>query len=307
MLSYRHGYHAGNAGDVLKHLVLTALLRAVRRKTTPLRYIETHAGAGAYDLTASAALRHSEHDTGIGALWQLGAVWQLGASDVPALVADYLAAVVAVNGDDMDAVTPVMPHAVTPVMPHAVTPVMPLRRYPGSPAIARHWLDPNDVMWLAELHPADHAQLHALFAPRAAAHVRKSDGYPLLQALLPAHERRALVLIDPAYELTGEAGRVAAAVAGAMKRMGHCVCAVWAPLRGKVDADGLAADLAQVARGRLLRCTLDATSGDALGSTMLVINPPFQVDIDVAAALRWLTGVLPHFRAEVAWWGRAPL
>ena len=95
MLSYRHGYHAGNAGDVLKHLVLTALLRAARRKSTPLCYVETHAGAGEYDLAHDFAVRRREHDSGIGALWQARG------APLPALAGDYLAAVAALNDGDV--------------------------------------------------------------------------------------------------------------------------------------------------------------------------------------------------------------
>ncbi len=50
MLSYLHGYHAGNHADVLKHTVLTAMLARLVAKDKPLRYIDTHAGAGGYEL-----------------------------------------------------------------------------------------------------------------------------------------------------------------------------------------------------------------------------------------------------------------
>ena len=70
MLSYLHGYHAGNHADVLKHTVLTALLARLVTKDKPLRYVETHAGAGGYDLRAPAAQRNREHEGGVGKLWE---------------------------------------------------------------------------------------------------------------------------------------------------------------------------------------------------------------------------------------------
>ena len=276
MLSYRHGYHVGNLGDVLKHLVLTALLRAARRKSTPLCYIETHAGAGEYDLDAGVGARRREYASGIGALWHVRA------APAPALVGDYLAVVAGLNDDGA------------------------LRRYPGSPAIARHWLDPNDAMWLAELHPTEYPLLAASFAERPAAHVRCGDGYQLLKSVLPPRERRAVVLIDPAYELDGEHARIVGAIAGMLQRMRHAVCAIWAPLRGKVDADLLAGDIAALAPDKLLRCTLRVAAGDALGSTVLVINPAYRVGIELAETLGWLTRTLPDTAADVAWLLGAP-
>ena len=123
--------------------------------------------------------------------------------------------------------------------------------------------------------------------------------------MLPARERRALVLIDPAYELDGEHARIVAAVSGILQRMRHAVCAIWAPLRGKVDADALARDLQALAPDQLLRCTLRVLAGDALGSTVFVINPAFRVDIELTEALAWLTQTLPDVAADVTWLTRA--
>ena len=306
MLSYRHGYHAGNTGDVLKHLVLSALLRAARRKTTPLCYVETHAGAGVYDLTDSFALRNREYETGIGALWQRlgedGCGAQVGDNDVvreavrrhhlPTLLADYRAAIVQLNAD---------PSLAAVAGAAGSNTIAPLRYYPGSPSLARHWLDASDPMWLAELHPADYQLLTELFASRAAAHVRKTDGYQLLKSVLPAGERRAVVLIDPAYERDGEQARIVGAVANLLQRMRHAVCAIWAPLRGKVDAEQLAQEITALRPDQLLRVTLRADDDRVLGSSMLVVNPPFRIDVELREAMAWLVLALPHSRVDVSW------
>lgn len=69
MLSYLHGYHAGNFADVLKHLVLTQTLGYLKQKDKPLCYIDTHAGRGRYRLNSLQALKNKEFLTGIGKLW----------------------------------------------------------------------------------------------------------------------------------------------------------------------------------------------------------------------------------------------
>jgi len=80
MLSYRHGFHAGNHADVLKHIALVALVRLLARKDKPFVVIDTHAGAGMYSLEEGFARRNAEFRNGIALLWDR--------DDLPDLVAD---------------------------------------------------------------------------------------------------------------------------------------------------------------------------------------------------------------------------
>ena len=91
MLSYRHGFHAGNHADVLKHIALVMLLRILTRKEKPVTVVDTHAGAGMYSLERGFAVRHAEFRNGIGVLW--------ARNDLPEPVADYVNLVRAVNAD----------------------------------------------------------------------------------------------------------------------------------------------------------------------------------------------------------------
>lgn len=274
MLSYRHGFHAGNSADVLKHLVLVAVLRAMTRKESPVCYIETHAGAGRYDLHSEFAGVNSEHAAGVARLTALMD------GDAPELITDYLATVGAGNNS---------------AAPES------LRWYSGSPSIARHWLRRADPLWLAELHPAEHEALADLMASRAGAHVRKGDGYALLKAVLPPKERRALVLIDPAYELDGEATRIVSALREALRRMRHGVYVVWAPLRGKVDAAQLAMQIKALHPEKLLRVAMLPKSGESLGSIVLVLNPPFRVDDALRSAFAWMNARWPEVNCALDW------
>ena len=122
MLSYQHEYHAGNHADVLKHAVLALVIRALQRKPTPIRVLDAHAGSGAYDLTSREARKNAEHEAGIARV--------LAAGTAPTDLEPYLDAVRACN------------------------PGTALRRYPGSPVIARQLLRPIDHLELMELHPA---------------------------------------------------------------------------------------------------------------------------------------------------------
>ena len=173
-MNYRHAFHAGNFADVVKHAILSRLVAHLRKKESAFRVIDTHAGAGSYDLTGPEALRSPEWRDGIGRL--------LDADVDPAalpLLADYLAAVRAIN------------------------PPGKIIRYPGSPLLVRAWLRRADRLIACELEPsAAKALAHNLHGERRAK-VVAIDGWTALSAYIPPKERRGLVLIDPPYELTG--------------------------------------------------------------------------------------------------------
>ena len=170
MLSYLHAYHAGSHADVLKHVVLLAILAQLTAKDKPLRYIETHAGAGGYSLRSREARKNREYETGIAKLWD--------APSPPAPVAALIALVRGYNGDGA-----------------------PLARYPGSPWLARERLRPGDSAYFFELHPAEHRALAQAFGADRRVTVLRQDGLTGAIGLVPPPERRALVFVDPSYEV----------------------------------------------------------------------------------------------------------
>src|SRR5664279_1764453 len=162
MLSYRHGFHAGNHADVLKHVTLVALLRLLMRKDKPVVVVDTHAGAGMYSLEQGFALRNAEFRNGIALLWER--------NDLPEPVADYLDQVRVVNADRV------------------------LRHYPGSPRIALGMLRPPARLRLFELHSTAGLILAEQFANEGRrVVVTTSDGFAGLKAVLPPPSRRGLV------------------------------------------------------------------------------------------------------------------
>jgi 23S rRNA (adenine2030-N6)-methyltransferase len=275
LLSYRHAYHAGNHADVLKHVVLVALLDYLTIKPKPIAYVDTHAGAGSYDLTAPPAAMHREFERGIGRLWS--------ADPPPATLERYVGLVRRLN------------------------PAGTLRRYPGSPWLARQVLRPTDTATLCELHPADHNALDDLFAagPRRV-RVQHGDGLAALRALLPPPSRRGLVLIDPAYEQASEYQGVLAALAAGLRQFATGTFAVWYPQIARTEAAELPAKLCELGGSRWLdaRLTVRASdTGGLFGSGMFVINPPFVLHDMLEEALPALVALLgesPDARFELA-------
>jgi len=270
MLSYRHGFHAGNFADVLKHLVQVEILTYLQKKDKPLDYIDTHAGAGLYRLQDDMAARNCEYGNGISRLLSEG-------SGLPALepcleaLRPYLNSVLAHNAGGR------------------------LQVYPGSPAIACGLLRPQDRAWLFELHPADVEQLRRACAGRNI-HIRGEDGFRGLAALLPTPSRRALVLIDPPYELKEDYQRVVDALKLIYRKMPTATVALWYPVveRGRIDQlehQVVVSGIRRVEQFELgIRADTDGRGMTASG--MIVVNPPWTLRDKMAELLPPLAKLL---------------
>jgi len=260
MLSYLHGYHAGNHADVLKHTVLTALLARLVAKDKPVRYIDTHAGAGVYNLRARAAQRNREHEGGVGKLWD--------SHDAPSAVSRLLTLARAFNGDGA------------------------LKRYPGSPWLARESLRPIDDLFLFELHPAEHRSLKKACATDRRVKVLRDDGLTACIGLVPPPSKRALTFVDPSYELRDEYRQVVDALGKLHKRFATGVFAIWYPVieRRWVERYERALRAAGIPAISTYELCIarERREGGLVGSGMFVVNAPWQLDEELGEALPWL-------------------
>ncbi len=279
MLSYRHVFHAGNHADVLKHTVLLAALAHLNRKEKPYWLIDTHAGAGGYRLDAGRAKTHAEYADGVGRLWER--------TDLPPLIADYLAAVRTDNPDGR------------------------LRRYPGSPLLALRAMRPADRLWLFELHPADVRLLAAAIAGAAPdaqrrVRIRQEDGLAGMKALLPPPPRRALVLIDPAYEDRRDYAAVVAALKEGLQRFPSGGYLLWYPLLQKNESITLTGKLKKLAPDWLhATLTVKTPRADHMGmhgSGVFLINPPWTLAKALKETLPWLADALKAGTDGTAGW-----
>jgi 23S rRNA (adenine2030-N6)-methyltransferase len=278
-MNYRHGYHAGNFADLLKHTALCELLRLLTAKDKKLFVLDTHAGAGGYDLAGSQARRTGEAAAGI---VRLATAPRAG---MPAAVARYLAAVAAYDRK---------------FGPSSGSAADGPRRYPGSPRLVRAALRPGDRYVACELHPDETLALKREFAGDRAVEVRQADGYKVLKALLPPVERRGLVLIDPPFEATDEYERLLRALRQGIRRFATGCYAVWYPIKDDMAA-ALVRELAGF-RPLILKMTLDGIEPGKLAACGLaVINPPWRFEEAMREALPWIAAHLgPGVRATVS-------
>jgi len=266
MLSYRHAFHAGNHADVLKHFIEVQLLRYLAQKDKPFWYIDTHAGAGCYDLDSGYAMQNAEYESGIARLWLR--------DDLPAPLAEHVELVKRLNPDGL------------------------LKLYPGSPLIALQLLREQDRLRLFELHPSDSEILRENFAGHGAqVLIQATDGFGALKALLPPPPRRALVLIDPPYEDKQDYRRVTVALREGLQRFANGMYAVWYPQLQRAEARQLPEQLKQLPVKSWLHVALSvhAPGEDGFGmhgSGMFIVNPPWLLHGVLQEVMPYLAKVL---------------
>jgi 23S rRNA (adenine2030-N6)-methyltransferase len=264
-MNYRHAFHAGGFADVIKHIVLVRILTYLQDKPAPFRVIDTHAGAGVYDLTGDEARRTGEWLTGIARVMQA----RFSEKTLP-LVAPYLDIVRAFN------------------------PRVTLEAYPGSPLIARALLRPQDRLTACEVEPKARKRLIEALRRDTQARVVDLDGWVALPAFVPPNERRGLVLIDPPYEQKDEFERIATGFAEAFAKWPTGSYLLWYPVKSRRATDELARHVAAVVAsatppGKCLRLEFSVApqeAGAALTSTgLLIVNPPWTLAGELKAIL----------------------
>ena len=264
-MNYRHAFHAGGFADVIKHIVLVRMLTYLQDKQAAFRVIDTHAGAGVYDLAGDEARRGGEWLTGIARVMQA----RFSENDLP-LVAPYLDIVRAFN------------------------PTAELKTYPGSPLIARALLRPQDRLTACEVEPKARKRLIDALRRDTQARVVDLDGWMALPAFVPPKERRGLVLIDPPFEQKDEFERLADGFSEAFAKWPTGSYLLWYPVKSRRATDSLARHVADgrgagSAPGKCLRLEFSVapqTAEAGLASAgLLIVNPPWTLAGELRAIL----------------------
>lgn len=266
-MNYRHAFHAGSFADVLKHATLARILRHLGEKPAPFRVLDTHAGAGLYDLSGPEAARTGEWRDGIGRLKEATL-----APDLRALLLPYLDAVAALNDGAA------------------------LRHYPGSPALALALMRTQDRLVACELEPGAHASLVRALRGDERARAVAIDGWVALNAYVPPKERRGVVIVDPPFEEPGEFDRMADAVTAAHHKWATGTFLMWYPIKDRREAAAFAHRLAGSGMTRILRAEL-SVGGSPQGLTtagLAIINPPWRLEDELRVLLDGLVPLLAH-------------
>jgi len=263
-MNYRHAYHAGNFADVVKHALLARILVHLCSKPAAFRVIDTHAGAGLYDLGGPEATRTQEWQGGIGRLVNAPPEGALGF-----LLAPYLEVVAAHNSAGA------------------------LRTYPGSPAIVRAFLRVQDRCLCCEIEPKAAAALTRSLSHDQRVKLVPIDGWTALNAYVPPPERRGLVLIDPSYEDAGDF--LNQGLEAAHRKWASGIYLLWYPIKGRAQPDALARRLRRSGINKILRAELNIDAPDPArltGCGLITVNPPWQLEQELQILLPALVRIL---------------
>ena len=274
MFSYRHGFHAGNHADVLKHITLLNCIQLLHKKDTPLMLIDTHAGAGIYNLKDRFAQTSEESSEGILKLAKQGTKHSLSEG-----IRAYLELIAN--------------------LPHQTKDI---EIYPGSPYLLWQSMRSQDKLRLMELHPSDFpdlkSNLESVQLRRQDIKVEETNGFLALKAYLPPPSRRGLILIDPSYEDKGDYHQVIQSLQDAFKRFATGVYLVWYPILSRLDAKDFPERLKKLCLEHQLpwlQAELrikEVTESGLSASGMWVINPPWQLKESLEKDLPLLQEIL---------------
>jgi 23S rRNA (adenine2030-N6)-methyltransferase len=267
-MNYRHAFHAGNHGDVLKHAILARVLTYMTAKDKPFIVLDAHAGIGRYDLSGVEAFKTGEWLDGIARLWALQQ-----SDEISRLLEPYLQIINAMNTGGA------------------------LQHYPGSPEIAARCLRPTDKMIFNELHAEDRNTLSSRYAADKRIRVTSLDALQAVKAHLPFAERRGVLLIDPAFEVPDETQNVRRMLQHALKRMASLIILIWYPVTTQTFADAIIDTVLEASNGV---AALDARlmvkeqheAGGLAGSGVVVINPPWTLSDELQVLLPVLADAL---------------
>lgn len=282
-MNYRHSFHAGNFADVMKHIALLLVIEHLKKKDKPFRVIDTHGGAGLYDLSGADAQRSGEWHDGIGkVLAALG-----GGKKMPEPVASVLSRYADLVCEGTTA-----------------PPAAQIKAYPGSPLIAARMLRPGDKLYAAELHPDAAASLRRALKPFPVAKVSEADGWTQIASLLPLPERRGVILIDPPFETAGEFDRLTTALKDGTRRFQTGIYLLWYPIKDRRLITKFHRAIAALGVGNVAAYELMVQSERVIdrlnGCGLIVANAPFGFDRTYGAVLKELAAILGRERGSCA-------
>ena len=255
MLSYRHGYHAGNAADVLKHFILTYVLDYIKKKDKGFIFIDSHAGAGKYLISDPYMQKNKEYLQGIKKILQL--------KNDNIFLKKYLDLIKSINFNSE------------------------LKIYPGSCYLAARSLRPNDNLYFFELHPKEFLNLKKNFENDSRVIIENRDSYQRLKKLLPPKEKRAVILIDPSYELKDEYEKVSEMLSDCYKKFPLGVYIIWYPVLKNKKSEKFIFNLLKKNYKNLshIEMITDNLNNGMQGSGLFILNCPWSIENDIKKSL----------------------
>lgn len=272
-MNYNHHYHAGNFADLIKHLTLILCLEKFHEKPTPFFVLDTHAGAGKYDLEDTPAIKTGEALDGIDKFLK-------NCNFENPLLANYLRILARINKIEHNR--------------HFKS----IRFYPGSPYIIKNFLRQQDSAIFAEIKREEFISLKKNLAGGENIFFLNQDGFALTKSKLPPLEKRGLILIDPAFEknsdlISKDYDKIIECLKESQKRFLHGIYLIWHPIINKESEQKILQNFYQNIKDlkfkEIIHIILQSENNlpDKMNSCgMFVINPCFGLEEKLSLIFR---------------------
>ncbi len=223
MLSYKHGYHAGNQADVLKHICLIQAYKSLKRYHNSISYIDTHAGSGNYSFKSDYMAKNKEYENGISKLESYKYENQS--------IKFYLKVLRNINNSKK------------------------MTFYPGSPSIMSYLSDSSDKLIFYELHNNEVELLKKHLAKKINSKVYNKDGFEFFLEKINQKEK-TLVLIDPSYEIKDDFEKVVKTLKILNEEYENVTAMIWYPVLNIENNDLFIENIRKLGSNQITRIEL---------------------------------------------------
>ena len=240
MLSYKHGFHAGNHADVLKHVVLIYLYNLLKRHNKSISYIDTHSGNGMYKYISRYMEKNKEYKYGIKKIQKY-----VGENK---LIKNYLNILKKISKNN--------------------------NFYPGSPLIISSLSNNLDKLYFCELHNNEFDNLKKNLNKFTNIKNINTDGFEYLEKKLDFN-KSYFILIDPSYEIKEDFIKINN-ILDNLEEYGNSKILIWYPILTYEDNDRFIENLRKKGIGKMINLELPIILNDEergmKGSGLLIIN-----------------------------------
>jgi len=244
MLSYKHGFHAGNHADVLKHICLIYFIKSIKNSYNSIIYIDTHSGGGIYNLKHNYMEKNKEYLTGISKIINFK-------TDDPN-IRYYLKTIKNINLSSQ------------------------IKFYPGSPKISQFLTDKNDELYFYELHNNEYEVLKNNFKKNINIKIVKKDGFRIFESKKIKKEKNGIILIDPSYEIKDDYEKVISFVNNNYYQFDNKIILIWYPLLNRDNTNQFIDQFKKTGIKDILRIEMpiknDNEEREMTGSGLIGIN-----------------------------------
>ena len=264
MLSYKHGFHAGNHSDVLKHICLIYFIKSIKKSNNSITYIDTHSGGGIYNFNHEYMKKNKEYQSGISKI--------IDFKTEDPYIRFYLKTIRNINESKI------------------------IKFYPGSPKIAEYLTDNKDELYFCELHTNEYQELKRNFNKYSNIKITKKDGFLFFNSKKIKKEKNGIILIDPSYEIKDDYQKVINFINKNYNQFENVIVLIWYPILSRDQTNDFINEFKRTGIKDILRIEMpiknDSEEKGMTGSGLIALNTHQKTALSLRGSIKELQSCL---------------